>query len=168
MAVSRHLRRRMARARGHDLQGIELGILRDDEAGSHLYQERNDDRTQGGAAHADEAGDDRPRVRAGGFIRQAQVSSCAGESGPPARRTENTTETMKAKVATPPIERQRDALNLYEGDAYYVERRDSLHGDVFAVIRRSSGEAVALYDVPWEASDAALKLERESNQQSLF
>jgi len=72
------------------------------------------------------------------------------------------------KITIPPIERQRDALNLYEGKAYYIERRDSLHGDVFAVVRRSSGETVALYDVPWEASEAAQKMERESNQTSLF
>ena len=74
----------------------------------------------------------------------------------------------EVKITIPPIEQQRDALNLYEGDAYYVERRDSLHGDVFAVVRRSSGETVALFGVPWEASEAARKMERESNQQSLF
>jgi len=72
------------------------------------------------------------------------------------------------KITIPPIERQRETLNLYKGEAYYVERRDSLHGDVFAVIRRSSGETVAFFGVPWEASDAAQKLERESNQMSLF
>lgn len=75
---------------------------------------------------------------------------------------------MKKKITIPPIKQQREALNLYEGEAYYVEKRDSLHGDVFAVVRRSNGETAALFDVPWEASDAALKLERESNQTSLF
>ena len=75
---------------------------------------------------------------------------------------------MKKKTTIPPIAVKRDALNMYEGKAYYVERRDSLHGDVFAVVKRSSGETAALYGVPWEASEAAQKLERESNQTSLF
>lgn len=30
---------------------------------------------------------------------------------------------MKKKITIPPIERQRETLNLYKGDAYYVERR---------------------------------------------
>ena len=75
---------------------------------------------------------------------------------------------MKKKLTIPPIAVQHDALNLYEGEAYYVEKGDSLHGDVFAVVRRSSGEIAAIYDLPWEASDAARKMERESNQTSLF